>query len=581
MSTRILLTALLTAALTVPIMAQTAAAPAAQPQPPSPKPATAEGAASSAPAPAAALSRDKDTLSVDFPDEDIKTILRNVADLFELNLVVPDTVTGKTTIKMHDVTWRQIFKNVLAPIKFTYVEEGNIIKIMSDEDLLKEIPSTEVFIVNNAKAADIKPTVDGLVDAASGGKIVTDVRSNALIVTAPPSRMSRIRSVIDQLDKATDQVMIESKFVEVTDRDIRNIGVNWASLQGQTFSTGNITQNWTRSRGQVRSDKLDSTVGNTSGETVKYVTNPPIIGPNGQFASSTINLPPGTVTGLPPTVPGSTEYSNYKVDPVTGLATADSLNSYNGTTSNILNNLVGLTNTGGTTRLAQAVFSASEFRVVVSALKSQNNTKVVSNPTVVTLNNAEAVLNVGEEFPIPSYTYNTERGSFEVSGFTYKPIGVILKVTPQVNAQGVIKLSLEPEVSQRNGASSFNGASIPIIATRKAKTQVSLKDGYTMGIGGLITAATNHGGTKVPVLGNIPVLGRLFSSKSVDDESSNLLIFITAKTITSDGAAAEEIFDPRSIKAVGLAREDLPGFRAPKGTDIFVPAALPDKDKDK
>lgn len=608
MSTRTLLTALLAAALTMPTMAQTEAAPVVQAPP----------TAATGTVPAANVSRDKDTLSVDFPDTDIKEILRNVADLFELNLVVPDTVTGKTTIKMHDVTWRQIFKNILEPINFTYIEEGNIIKIISNDALLKEIPATEVFIVNNAKASDIKPTIDGLVDAASGGKILVDARSNALVVTAPPSRMNRIRAIIEQLDKATDQVMIESKFVEVTDRDIRNIGVNWASLQGTTLGVGNIRQAFSRSRGQ------DFSAGNTgsstttngggtvtsAGNNVTYVTIPNSISPtNGAFAGSTLNLPGGSVSGLPSSVPGSTAVAGFTPaipgipstpaigtpgtpgyvaatpgtlgTPATFTAPTTVLTTNTVTTndsiSNAISNLVGLTNTGGTSRLASAVFSASDFNIIVSALKAQNNTKIVSNPTVVTLNNTEAVLNVGQEFPIPSYTYNSERGVFEVSGFTYKPIGVILKVTPQVNAQGIIKLALEPEVSQRNGDTTFGGANIPIIATRKAKTQVSLKDGYTMGIGGLITASTNHGGTKVPVLGSIPVLGRLFSSKSVDDETSNLLIFITAKTVTSDGASPEEVFDPRSIRAVGMTHEDLPGNRAPKGTDLFVPAPAPEK----
>src|SRR4051812_47631035 len=137
MSTRILITALLSSALTLPVWAQTDAAPAAAQPPTAAAPAPAATTVTAAPAvttaPAAAVNRDKDTLSVDFPDEDIKTILRNVADLFELNLVVPDTVTGKTTIKMHDVTWRQIFHNILAPINYTYVEEGNIIKIVSND----------------------------------------------------------------------------------------------------------------------------------------------------------------------------------------------------------------------------------------------------------------------------------------------------------------------------------------------------------------------------------------------------------------------------------------------------------------
>jgi type IV pilus assembly protein PilQ len=372
--------------------------------------------------------------------------------------------------------------------------------------------------------------------------------------------------------------MIESKFVEVTDRDIRNIGVNWASLQGQTLSVGKISQTWTRDHEQKGTD--------TAGNTVTYQTTP-ATDANGNFASSTVNLPSGTITNLPSTVTGNTGLANFvpgtpAIDPVAGANGVPGIpgtpaTPATATAFDTVNNLMNLTNTANTSRLASAVFSASDFNVIVSALKTQNNTKIVSNPTVVTLNNTEAVLNVGQEFPIPSYTYNTERGTFEVSGFTYKPIGIILKVTPQVNAQGIIKLSLEPEVSQRNGDTTFNGATIPIIATRKAKTQVSLKDGYTMGIGGLISAATNHGGTKVPVLGDIPVLGRLFSSKSVDDETTNLLIFITAKTVTSDGAAPEEVFDPRMIKAVGLTHEDLPGNRAPKGTDLFAPPPAPEK----
>ena len=230
--------------------------------------------------------------------------------------------------------------------------------------------------------------------------------------------------------------------------------------------------------------------------------------------------------------------------------------------------------------MASAVFSSSDFNVIVSALKQQNNSKVVSNPTIVTLNNAEAVINIGQEFPVPSYTYNEQRGSFEVSGFTYKPIGIILKVTPQVNARGVIKLALEPEVSIQNGSTTFGGAGgaqIPIIGTRKVKTQVSLKDGYTMGIGGLISSATSRGGTKVPILGDIPLLGRLFSSKSVNDEATNLLIFITAKTVSADGASPEEVFDPRAVQAIGMSREDMPGNRTPKGADMFAPASANNK----
>ena len=98
-------------------------------------------------------------------------------------------------------------------------------------------------------------------------------------------------------------------------------------------------------------------------------------------------------------------------------------------------------------------------------------------------------------------------------------------------------------------------------------------DRLCMGIGGLISSATSHGGTKVPILGDIPLLGRLFSSKSVNDEATNLLIFITAKTVSADGASPEEVFDPRAVQAIGMSREDMPGNRTPKGADMFAPAS--------
>uniref|UniRef100_UPI004049F0E0 hypothetical protein n=1 Tax=Cephaloticoccus sp. TaxID=1985742 RepID=UPI004049F0E0 len=108
-----------------------------------------------------------DTLSVDFPDEDIRNILRNVADLFELNLVVPDTLQGRTSIKLRDVSWRQIFEVVLTPIAFTYVEDGNIIKVVSNDSLLQEPVSTEVFILNYGLASEIMPTI-GFAGRSSG-----------------------------------------------------------------------------------------------------------------------------------------------------------------------------------------------------------------------------------------------------------------------------------------------------------------------------------------------------------------------------------------------------------------------------
>ena len=135
-----------------------------------------------------------------------------------------------------------------------------------------------------------------------------------------------------------------------------------------------------------------------------------------------------------------------------------------------------------------------------------------------------------------------------------------------------MKLNLDPEVSLRSGVSTFGTASIPIIATRKAHTQVSLKDGSTLGIGGMMRKQTSTGTTKLPLLGDIPILGYAFKTKSKDEETTNLLIFITAKVVSAEGASVEQIFDPNQVRNMALRRSDLPGYREPTS------AMLPDED---
>ncbi len=487
----------------------------------------------------------QDTLSVDFPDEDVRNILRNVADLFELNLIIPETLQGRASIKLRDVSWRQIFESVLDPVGYTYVEDANIIKVVSKESLNDEPVSTEVFMLNFARAADVLPTISSLVDPARG-KIVVDARSNSLVITERPTRMNRIRPILEKLDRATDQVMIESKFVEVTDEDTKNIGINWSSLNGYNVSAGNLSRSFSDEKGRV-----------SSRERTETNIDVPFMRDGYNRAADVAGVPRGSLG--PP----------REVDPATGGVSYPNLGPGSLDASNY---------TGDLSRLTTAVFSADKFGVVLSALQTLNNTKVVSNPTVVTLNNTEATINVGEERPIPNYAYSEQTGTFQISGFTYKPIGVILKVTPQVNAQGLIKLTVSPEVSQTTSSVSFGGASateIPVISTRKATTQVSLKDGYTMAIGGLLTQNLIKGETKVPVLGSIPVLGRLFRSDSKDTTTKNLIIFITAKSIDAEGASSETIFSSEQLRQLNMRKEELPGYR--DGSDPWIKDPPPEE----
>jgi len=185
---------------------------------------------------------------------------------------------------------------------------------------------------------------------------------------------------------------------------------------------------------------------------------------------------------------------------------------------------------------------------------------------VVTMNNNEAFISIGEQFPIPNYQYNQERGTFEVSGFEYKDIGIIMKVTPQVNAAELITLKIDPEVSSRTGTTTFGGGSgataeIPIIAVRRTSTLVAIKSGYTMGLGGLIEDVSTDGGSKVPVLGDIPGLGSLFRSKNRNSTKRNLIVFITAKVLSPEGSTYKDVISASQMQAMGLTEADVPGAK--------------------
>jgi type IV pilus assembly protein PilQ len=451
-------------------------------------------------APGQATLASEETISVDFPDEDVRTILRNVADLFELNLVIPDTLQGRTSIKLRNITWRQAFEVVLDPLGFTYVEDRNIIRIKSIEDLTTEPVDTRVFIANYARAGDLQNSIAPLVDTAAGGRIQVDVRSNALVITERPSRMNKIQEIIETLDRATDQVMIESKFIEITNTDTKNVGVNWASLSGYSASAGPFQ------RGILNTDASE------------------------QILVDGRELSINKTTGL-----AQTQIQNL----TSGDVVTDTLSDLTTDT---------------------ALFSADQFEVILSALNTQDDVKLVSNPTVVTLNNTKAKIAIGERYPIPQYTFNAETGQRQLDEIEFEDIGITLEVTPQVNNAGFINLEIIPEVSSSDRFAIIENTEIPIIDSRRTETNIMIKDGYTLAIGGLVENQITKRNTSVPILGSLPGVGRLFSSESDSITQRNLIIFITAKTLNPDGSTYRDIIDPRVLDDMGLTPSELPGY---------------------
>jgi len=174
----------------------------------------------------------------------------------------------------------------------------------------------------------------------------------------------------------------------------------------------------------------------------------------------------------------------------------------------------------------------NEYQAVLEILKSRTDTNILSNPKIVTLDNRPATIRVGTKHPIPEFGANSETGSLQTTGIKYENIGVNFTVTPHVNNDQYVTLDLAPEVSEVTGTRSFQNIDVPLISTEEVTTSVMVKDRDTLVIAGLITDKLVDVKKKLPILGDIPLLGLIFHKTTKTITKTDLIIFITPHIIT-------------------------------------------------
>ena len=177
----------------------------------------------------------------------------------------------------------------------------------------------------------------------------------------------------------------------------------------------------------------------------------------------------------------------------------------------------------------------SEFTATMEALETSGKSNLLSNPQVTVLDNEEAEIIIGKVIPIAKYEL-VDRGAgtsaWTVTGYEEKDIGIKLTVTPHINKDGYITMEVIPDVSEIVEWVTFQDAQWPVTSTRRATTQVRIKDGQTLVIGGLLKETKIKGNTGIPFLSRIPILGYLFGKKSTTEGKTDLLIFITPHILT-------------------------------------------------
>lgn len=436
---------------------------------------------------------DPGSITVNFKGADIRTVLAYISEVAGVDIVPAPDVKGVVDLKLNNKPWKTALDIILRNYGFAYEREGDIIRVVTVNNLKMEELATQTFNLNYGKSKDVVAAIKDIV--SERGKVMYDDRTNIVLVTDIPTNIYKIGQVIDKLDKRTDQVLIEARIIETVLDDTEKLGIDWNMKM--TVAGAKRPTTFPFNQYDITSDKLGTW--------------------NAMLPQVQVTAPQTTNTAGGQTV--TTDTSDFPF-PAGGISTFPFAT---------------------TDQFTYGTLDFSEFKAVLEFLKQRANTDIVSNPRIATLNNSEALINVGQTLNLPKYERNSTTGKMEITGYDAKDLGIILKVTPHINQKGEIVIDLAPQISDLLRYDTLDRASgivAPVYSTRIAKTQVMIKDGDTIFIGGLIKENDIDRKNKMPflgdLLGDVPYVGLLFSKKETVKQKTELIFFITVNLMTTD-----------------------------------------------
>ncbi|QDE29796.1 type IV pilus secretin PilQ [Shewanella polaris] len=409
------------------------------------------------------------SLSLNFQNISVRTVLQIIADYNNFNLVTSDTVEGDITLRLDDVPWDQALDLILQTKGLDKRIEGNILMVAPSEELairesndlknrqeVKELAPlySEYLQINYAKAVDIAEllkTTDSTL-LSSRGSVAVDERTNTLLVKDTTEILENVHRLIEVLDIPIKQVLIEARMVTVKDDVSEDLGIRW----GITDQQGS-----------------DGTSGTIEGAT--------------SIANGTI--------------PSVDDRLNVNLPAAASSATSIAFH---------------------VAKLADGTILDLEL----SALEQENKGEIIASPRITTSNQKSAYIEQGVEIP---YVESASSGATTV---TFKKAVLSLRVTPQITPDDRVILDLEiTQDSQGTTVSTGTGEAVAI-DTQRIGTQVLVDNGETIVLGGIYQQNLISRVSKVPILGDIPLVGFLFRNSTDSNERQELLIFVTPKIVT-------------------------------------------------
>ena len=447
---------------------------------------------------------------------DVKAVLRSMAQIVGLNVLIKNDVKGEVSVDFKGVPWDQAFNSILRTQGLAYAWEGDIIRIMSLEDLERDVkrktqemsarwmePKLMVVTpIEYGKAKDIRDNLQDLLakdkDGKPLGSIKVDEHSNSLIISAIREDLELMMSVIEKIDKPTHQILIKANIVEATKDTARNLGVQWGGIYQSIYEGKNV-----------------------------YIT------PGGT-----------TTTGSAPTDPTGGKYTpTYGA---TGLAGQ-------GYGVNFPAAAAAMTAAGGAGSLGLlfGTIGGSILEVQLQALQKDGKVNILSSPSITTLDNQMAYTENGEKVPFVS---TSTSGGVTTQDVKFEDAVLRLEITPHVIGEKNLKMAILIKKNEVD-PTGRNVLGNPYIFKKETKTNLIVKDGETIVISGLTKQRLTESEGGIPWLKNIPGLGWLFKSLGKAESMEEVLIFITPT-----------ILPPQVAAAAPPAATEKPLEKAPPGT---------------
>ncbi len=457
-------------------------------------------------------------LSLNFQDIAVRSVLQVIGDFTGLNIIVSDTVTGNVTLRLKDVPWDQALDLVMQARSLDMRKNGNVVWIAPKEELaLKEKQEleakaqvaeieplrTEIFQLNYQKAEDVRRLLQsgsggggaapagaapgGATQPAGGGGVLSrrgtvtiDPRTNIVVVTDTPSKLDEVRRLLQRIDIAVKQVLIEARVVIADDKFSRQLGARFGLGAGINHRGRNVGIG-----GRPLGDPDQANVPTT-----------------------------GIASGFPPW----SYYWRVKPDQQSGGLVGEYINTVP------YNVNLPVSNAAGTLALTFLNLGNSNLvNLELSAAEASNRGKVISSPRVVTADNQKASIEQGQEIKLR--IAGGVGGQSQVVTVNAK-LG--LDVTPQVTPDN--RIIMDVQVTKDSIAGFTDGN--PIINTRRVTTKVIANNGDTVVLGGIYEENITDSVDKVPLLGDAPLVGNLFRRTNRGTDKQELLIFLTPRVVT-------------------------------------------------